>query len=226
MPDSSEHDPRPNYRTPPVVETILGMQFERLGGMSNAYLGAFWKSLNTNQWSQVADAPLLQSQFERFTKSASWGKGIAFQLSQDHSTRLQITNSGNDRMIQVQNTRLHLNWLGRGGEDYPRYDAVRADFHEIAASFISFVDQHENIGSLKPNQWEVTYINHIPQGTVWNTPNDWGFFKLLNPLPTLSGLIQGESFGGNGISLSQKSKDGSTLSGNTEKPTMKRKPLY
>ena len=47
-----------------------------------------------------------------------------------------------------------------------------------------------------PNQWEVTYRNSIPKGTVWNSPSDWGFFKPLGPVPTLPGLLEGESFSG------------------------------
>lgn len=29
------------------------------------------------------------------------------------------------------------------------------------------------LGKLQPDQWEVTYVNHIPRGTVWEEPRDW-----------------------------------------------------
>ena len=61
--------------------------------------------------------------------------------------------------------------------------------------FTAFLAQ-ETLGDFRPNQWEVTYLNHIPKGTVWNTPDDWTFFRPLAPIPTVEGLIRGESFSG------------------------------
>src|SRR5260370_24827746 len=109
--------------------------------------------------------------------------------------RILIKNSEGDRMIQGQNGRLHFNWLGEAGARYPRYPKVREGFATALRSFISFVGE-EKLGEIKPNQWEVTYLNHIPKGTVWNTPDDWGFFRPLGAVPTIKEVVQGESFGG------------------------------
>lgn len=186
----------PDYENPPVVETILGVQFERLPGCRNAHLGAFWKTLDAEEWPDVLDAPPLQPQFERFTESARWAKiGAQLTVTQDPLSRLQIKNKDGDRMIQVQNGRLHFNWLGQAGGRYPRYERVREGFLWALQRFIEFVVQ-EKVGDFRPNQWEVTYLNHIPKGTVWNTPNDWGFFYPLGAVPTVEGLVQGESFTG------------------------------
>ena len=111
----------PDYERPPVVETILGVQFEAFPGLSNAHLGAFWTTLDTEEWGSVADAPALQSQFEQFSESARWSKGLQIQLSQLPQCRLQIKNKTADRMIQVQNGRVHFNWLGESGGGYPHY---------------------------------------------------------------------------------------------------------
>lgn len=196
MQDFTKKGPFPDYENPPVVETILGVQFESLPGFRNAHLGAFWKTLDIQEWPDVFDAPPLQPQFERFTESARWAPiGAHLTVTQDPSTRLQIKNIDGDRMIQVQNGRLHFNWLGQAGNPYPRYDRVREGFLWGLQRFMEFVLQ-EKIGDFRPNQWEVTYLNHIPKGSVWNTPNDWGFFRPLGPVPSLQGLIQGESFSG------------------------------
>ena len=186
-----------NYDRPPVVETVLGVQFERLTGFCNAHLGAFWEVLNEEgEWPFVTDAPPLPSQFERFTPEARWGKGLHLQLSQDPSARLQIKNRDGDRMIQLQNNRLHFNWLGEHGGRYPRYELVRKGFAQALEHFLQFVKKKEELGPFCANQWEVTYLNHIPKGTVWNTPQDWQFFSLLRSVPTIDGLIEGESFSG------------------------------
>ena len=66
MNNSSAKGPFPDYVDPPVVETILGVQFDPLASWRNAHLGVFWKTLNTDDWPNVSDAPPLQPQFERF----------------------------------------------------------------------------------------------------------------------------------------------------------------
>ena len=195
MQDPTEKGIFPDYDSPPVVETILGVQFERLPDFKNAHLGAFWKTLDTKEWSVVSDAPRLQPQFERFTESARWARGAQFSLSQDLSSRLQVRNNDGNRMIQVQNDRIHFNWLGHAGGKYPRYEKVREGFVWALQRLIEFVAQ-EKLGDFRPNQWEVTYLNHIPKGTVWNTPDDWGFFRPLGMTPTVEGLVQNESFSG------------------------------
>jgi uncharacterized protein (TIGR04255 family) len=195
MPDTTEHDPLPDYDNPPVVETVLGVQFERLLRFKNAHLGAFWKTLDADEWPVVQDAPPLAPQFERFEKPAPWAKGVQLQLTQDPANRLQIKNKDGDRMIQLQNNRLHFNWIGESGGRYPRYERVRDGLEWALRKFVEFVEQ-EHVGDFRPNQWEVTYVNHIPQGSVWNTPTDWSFFKPLAGVSTVDNLLQGESFGG------------------------------
>ena len=195
MPDTSPQDALPDYENPPVVETVLGVQFDRLPGFRNAHLGAFWKTLDASEWPIVQDVPPLPPQFERFEEAARWAKGVRLQLTQDPTCRLQIKNKDGDRMIQVQNGRLHFNWLGKAGGDYPRHERVRNGFDAALQRFVEFVGQ-ENVGEFRPNQWEVTYVNHIVKGTVWNTPDDWTFFQLAGRLPTIENLVQGDNFTG------------------------------
>ena len=190
MPDALD---MPDYANPPVVETVLGVQFDRLP-LKNAHLGAFWKTLDASLWPTVMDAPLLPSQHERFDATA-WERAVRLQLTEDPAGRAQIRNADANRMIQLQKNRLHLNWLGTQGDTYPRYDSVRTEFVTVLNQFAEFVSQ-EKLGEFRPNQWEVTYVNQIPQGTVWTTPADWGFFRPLGTMPTIEGVIEGESFAG------------------------------
>lgn len=75
MNNLTDRGPLPSYANPPVVETVLGVQFERLSGFKNGHLGAYWKSLPTGQWATVDDAPPLEPQFERFEPPARWARG-------------------------------------------------------------------------------------------------------------------------------------------------------
>lgn len=192
---SDPHEgPLPTYTNPPVVEVILGVQFDRLTGFQNAHLGGFWKSLDASEWPSVSDALPLEPQFEVFSESPNWGM-LAMKLTQDPSSRLQITNKDGDRMIQVQNGRFHFNWLGQAGGPYPRYRNVREGFNRALGQFLEFINR-AGVGDFRPNQWEVSYLNHIPKGTLWETAKDWTFFLPLSGVPTVEGIIQGESFNG------------------------------
>jgi uncharacterized protein (TIGR04255 family) len=196
MQKQSETDLLPSYERPPVVETVLGVQFETLPEFKNAHLGAFWKSLEPEEWPTIYDAPPLEPQFERFSETGGWSKsGVELKLSEAAlPSRLQIKNKSGDRMIQVQNGRLHFNWLGQAGERYPRWQQIREGFSQALTRFIEFVAR-EHLGDFNPNQWEVTYVNHIPKGSIWLTPNDWGFFNLLSKRPKV-GDLAAESFSG------------------------------
>ncbi len=183
-------EPLPSFKTPPVVETVLGVQFEPIRSLTNAHLGAFWQTLGLD-WPNVVDAPPLEQQFEQFGDERTWGPlGLQLKLTSEPASRLQIRNKSNDRMIQVQNGRFHLNWLGQAGGEYPRYNNVRPEYDKLFSRFCAFV-KNQSLGDLRLNQWEVTYVNHIPKGTLWNAPSDVPSVSLLfaspPPLPMVAG---------------------------------------
>ena len=196
-------DDLPKFKRPPVIETVLGVQFEPLAGFGNAHLGAFWKSLG-GDWPNVADVPPLEPQFEEFGEAMSWRTaGLQLKLSRDPHTRLQTRNLTNDRMIQVQNGRLHYNWLGHVGSEYPSYHKVRPEFDWALDLFRQFLanqpprEPQSEPWELQPNQWEVTYVNHIPRGTVWEQPQDWTrLFPSVAVLPAERPPVRLESLGG------------------------------
>jgi len=182
------------FRHAPVVETVLGVQFQRLRGLTNAHLGAFWEQ-RKGHWPHVEDAPPLDEQFETFGGDQAWRKAIQLRFTRSPVVRLQMKNGTGDRMIQVQNCRVDYNWIGRPGEEYPRYRRVRPEFDAVLRDFRKLITDH-NLGELIPNQWEITYVNHMPKGTVWNRPEEWpGIFRLPLWVSTPSGTRQ-EGFGG------------------------------
>jgi uncharacterized protein (TIGR04255 family) len=186
-------DSLPSFERPPVIETVLGVQFEPLSAFTNGHLGAFWKRLGRD-WVHLSDAAAIEPQFEHFGVGQSWG-GIRLSLAPP-GVRLRLMNRAKDRMIQVQNGRLHYNWIGHG-KDYPRYRLIRPEFDKTFQAFEDFVSE-EALGEVLPNQWEVTYVNRIPSGTLWSAPADWG----TRVIPGLLGSLQGttdvsmERFGG------------------------------
>lgn len=167
-----------SFERPPVVETVLCVQFDRLGDLEHRHLAAYWASLG-KQWPYVDFLPEIAPTYEEFDEVASWAQ-MGPSVTVGHPRlRLQIKNVRQDRMIQVQNGRLVQNWLGQGGKDYPRYASLRPEFEKQLDKFTSFLHKQQ-LPSVSANQWEVTYVNHIPKGSVWETPTDWG--NLLPPL--------------------------------------------
>lgn len=184
----------PKFDNPPVIETVLAVQFDSLPKFKNAHLGLFLAALGP-EWMNVADAPPLPPQFERFEPVISWENvGFQFEVTQEIALRMQSRNTIKNRMIQLQNGRLLFNWLGESGENYPSYDSVKPEFEQALTRLKSFLASQE-IGEFRPNQWEVTYLNHLPRGTVWN--DDWAApFSLLIASPGNPAGTKAESFGG------------------------------
>ncbi len=187
----------PTFRKPPVVEMMLGLQFDTLPGFTNSHLGLYWSKLDTKVWPTVEDAPTFPQQFEKFGDDRQWSEAgtINIGLSQKPSSRARFTNHSRDRMIQLQNGRFWYQWIGASTE-YPRYETIRVEMADIFGGFIGFVKEL-GLGDVHLNQWEIGYTNHLPCGTVWHDPKDWT--KVFNSnamLPAFVGTSQLENFGG------------------------------
>lgn len=100
-------------------------------------------------------------------------------------------------MIQVQDGRFHFNWKkGSVESDYERFPVVLDDFNRYFSLFCQFV-QTMGGGDVRPNQWEVTYVNHIPKGSLWQTPEDWSrVFRVPGPVPSCIGATKLETCAG------------------------------
>ena len=64
-------------------------------------------------------------------------------------------------VIQIQRDRITRNWRTRSnGQPYPGYEALRSAFLNQLTEFGQFLHQ-EQLGDLKPIQWELTYVNEL-----------------------------------------------------------------
>ncbi len=94
---------------------------------------------------------------------------LGLRASAGHS-RLRMTSGDGTRMIQIQNGWFVVNWTRRSDE-YPGYENVRNLFDQMFAKFERFVKAKTGRG-VRPNLWEVTYIDHIEHGSVWKSLSD------------------------------------------------------
>ena len=188
----------PRFRKPPVVETVLGLMFDPLPKLSINELSLFWGQLG-ECWKKCTIAPHLSPQYERFDAKQIFveeRQQLLMQVIDSPTFRLQIEHESKSRMIQVQNSRFHYNWIGTYGDSYPSFQSVKPDFESQLAKFVKFVDDRQ-LGVVKPEQWEITYVNVMSKGTVWHEPSDWNhlFPKIPAPMSS-SSVAELESFEG------------------------------
>jgi len=166
-------DSTPTFKNPPIVEFVLGAQFSPLTRISSAHYGRFWDRLGSD-WIKPQDEPLIADQFERFGEEARQRKWRLKLEPAPAVNRMTLINQNDDRLIQVQPTRFHLNW--RKTEVLkPSYKDLIDEFETRFRQFEEFCQQEE-LGAVEVNQWEVTYVDSFPRGTYWETPADWSRF--------------------------------------------------
>lgn len=175
-----------DFYNPPVVETVLSLQFEKLTAMQSVHLGLFWRRMK-DRYPKTEDRPALPSVIERFPEPVPRGGRLQFEAVELASLpRVWLLNGPETEIIQVQNDRFIKNWRKAGIEDpYPHYEPVIKPAFELDfAEFRSFVAE-EKLGSIKVNQCEVTYVNHIIGDEGWEGLGEIGrVFRFWNQLPT------------------------------------------
>jgi uncharacterized protein (TIGR04255 family) len=174
----------PKITNPPVVEFSLGVQFSRLADLKAAHLGRFWERLGPVEWPETTDEPPIPDQFESFEKPR-WAATPTPKLRLATAPlvgRAQFRNASGERLVQLQPTRLHLNWL-KTEKFKPSYGDLIQEFLNVLDSLVEFV-RVSNLGALKINHWELTYVDAFFEGQDWASPSDW-----RNVLPGLFGPI-------------------------------------
>jgi uncharacterized protein (TIGR04255 family) len=158
----------PDFDKPPIVETVLSVQFDPLPLLKTAHLGLLWDEYRST-FPRSEDRPPLEPIMEQFPESAPSRIGLKFQAIENFPVpRIWFTNAQGTEMIQVQNDRFIKNWRKEGeGDQYPHYDeTIRPNFDRDYAIFRAFLDKNR-LGTAHVNQCEVTYVNHILAGQGW-----------------------------------------------------------
>jgi uncharacterized protein (TIGR04255 family) len=157
-----------DFKYPPVVETVLSAQFDRLSIMRTVHLGLFWDKVRS-RFPQTEERSPLVPLVEHFPDSMVISGRVRFEATEiPELPRLWLLNEAGTEMIQIQNDRFIKNWRKQGESDpYPHYEPViRPAFERDFQDFHSFVTEQE-LGAIKVNQCEVTYVNHIVSGDGW-----------------------------------------------------------
>lgn len=172
-----------NFARPPVVETVLSVQFEKLPAMRSVHFGLFWNEIR-NRFSKVEDRPALPVTFEQKDQPLSNKVHLQFESVESLGVqRIWLLDKTGTEMVQIQNDRFVKNWRKQTTAPYPRYEkVVKPSFEKDLRLFQRFLKK-ENLGLLKINQCEITYVNHIISGEGWDS---WGdiakVFSFYSPV--------------------------------------------
>lgn len=183
---SAMSDRQPSFERPPLIETVLGVQFAPIRGLTTGHLGLFGTSLG-DQWRQAGEGePVGQILLADELPGSPFGEAIAVH---GRARRLRFRDASDTRLVQVENGWLVYNWRRRGEQDeYPRFEKLLLEFHAVFAQWREFLAA-QRLEEAKTNLWEVCYVNAVERGTVWQSPADWPeVFPALLAAPRLAHL--------------------------------------
>ena len=155
----------PDYENPPVIETVLGVEFAPLKAWSVPHFGLFWKELPP-EYATFEVQPSLASQIEQFD-SMPQIQGVSLEFGTPGDVRCWFAHKNKQALVQVQSSHFIYNWRKQGDTPYPHYDeSIRPTFKTEWERFLAFVKKHD-LGEVRVLQCEVTYVNHLPKDVGW-----------------------------------------------------------
>jgi uncharacterized protein (TIGR04255 family) len=160
----------PSFDKPPVVEVALGIQFEPLEQLRNTQIALYGRELRDRFPRSEEHWPLDPAKEEREKLSAPRSVRIEMKAwARPPVNRFWFLDQQRTHLIQIQADRFVCNWRNTHdpSERYPRYTFLKKAFEEQMRGFRDFLSR-EDLGHLKPTQWEVTYVNHIVAGEGWD----------------------------------------------------------
>lgn len=161
--------PLPSFKNPPVIETVLGVQFDPLTELQSCHLGALWERKFRKEFPRTEDRGPLDAVVETYGAPQTAVPRLRLQMVERPPVpRCWFVKADGSQLVQVQPDRFIHNWRKVGvHHDYPRYDKIRSQFSMEMERFQEFLT-NEGIGNIHANQWEVTYVNHIPANGIFS----------------------------------------------------------
>ena len=180
-----------NYENPPVAEVVCGISFKPIKTLLTPHFGLLWEKYKSEYPSCREVAPLT-TVIERFEDGE-----VTIEFSDvPPLPRIWFIHKNENGIIQVQRDRFVINWRKvRVEDEYPRYHYVKDLFRKTLFQFEHFLEENK-LGEIVHLQYEMTYVNHIPQKEGWETLNEIGIllpdFSYRNAperfLPTPEGI--------------------------------------
>lgn len=145
-----------SFRKPPLSEVYCGLVFKPLDRFQIHHIGLLWLRFQDEfpkiQYAnRIGELPTEILKVGRLAVSRAW-----------------FVSDLDDQLVQVQDDRIIFNWRRRSDAgDYPRYPYVIEGFKKAYETLNIFVDEQE-LGTVEPTEYEMSYINVIPKGDGWD----------------------------------------------------------
>ncbi len=159
----------PDFRSPPLHEVVLGIQFAPVPGQLPLHDYEVW-SLFRDEFQKVEEKPPLPPSFETFGLRPM-GESVNLEfLAQAPRPRYWFISRDEAELIQYQSDKLFHNWrkVDDSPNAYPRFERMLENFEREAGKLADHFNSLK--WALRLTQCEVSYINHIPLGDV-DKPN-------------------------------------------------------
>ncbi len=138
-----------NFENPPIIELVIGVQFENSILNNNLIFEYYQKT--KDKYPKIQENTILPSIVEKIEEPTEYNYIPGF------NARRFFINEIGDRLIQIQPNKLLFNWRKTNDEkEYPNFDRIYHDFIEIYEDLVKFGDLEPEI-----NQLELTYFDHI-----------------------------------------------------------------
>jgi uncharacterized protein (TIGR04255 family) len=162
----------PTFSSPPVMETRIGVQFAPLVGFRSGHFGLFWQEcLGTEEWRILEDQPPLPKETEQFGNKRL--RPVSEKQEEDDfpQVRMRLANKTAPEMVQFQANKLVYGWT-RDKSPRPSYSGVKVKCERLFERLAAFAEKW-NLSKPEPDLWELTYVNKILPGKLWQTPGEW-----------------------------------------------------
>jgi uncharacterized protein (TIGR04255 family) len=153
----------PEFERPPLIEVVCGLQFQPLAALRTVHVGDFWQAMR-DRYPSFEDHPPLANVFDDNDRG-SRVEQEDFVFDMPPLRRAFFVDETKNFLLQLGASRFLANGRKlRTSDDYPRFDAAYARLADGWSKFREYAVQND-LGSIRLNQYELTYINHIPGET-------------------------------------------------------------
>lgn len=187
--------PLPEYDRPPVVETVMAVQFARLRRLSSVEILDFWRDQLKVEYPIAVERPAYQVPIETFGR-ADGQLQVQMELTPaPERIRYWFQSESNEILVQLQNDWLALNWRKVSSTSgYRRYSFGAKRFAALYDALDKFC-RDRDVGRLAPQQVEISYINLIvSELDGWQQHSELGrILKPVRPDPALEHLPEAQA---------------------------------
>jgi uncharacterized protein (TIGR04255 family) len=162
----------PDFDAPPLTEVALSLQFDPIARFGFVDFGPLRERFRP-RFERVEYHPPLAPAFETFGLRQGMAQGLQINFGMGLTLpRLWLLDMAGNEILQFQIDRFVHNWRKIEVDNvYPRYEQIRERFETEARTLMSFLGERE-LGSLVPNQCEITYVNTIAANGGAGDPTD------------------------------------------------------